>query len=111
MREVAEERMVFCDRGRWDVEAYRLFHRVSPPVLTGDEECPNYLAAFVLDTLPEFSSRRETGRQSTRSSSVQMRDLLLKVYQERGVQTHLVPVAPLEVRLEQVLRTLGVVPV
>lgn len=104
----AARQTVFCDRGLWDVEAYSIFFDTPFPSDGLAPSSGEYQFAFVLDTIPAFEMRRETGRQSTYEESLRMRDLLLEVYRRRNIETHLVPVASIEERLSMILDHLTV---
>lgn len=82
---------VFVDRGVFDGLAYCRVQNVSAPnkvleLIEGNQ----YSKAFVLDTLSNFEQRADTGRTSSYEKSARTRDLLIGVYQEKGIEVKLV---------------------
>lgn len=91
---------VFCDRGIADGLAYCQLHDQLPSSeLLHYVRTHPYHAAFVLDTLPIFDQRSDTGRSSTPKDSIELNHYLKQAYQAIGCTVYAVPVASVEDRL------------
>ena len=103
-----DDTICFYDRGVYDGFAYgpendkqlvNCFHRLFPTP-------PAYSAAFVLDTLPDFQVRANTGRMSTKAISLKTNERLKVAYRQHCKA--LVPVQVMDVkdRVDFILNTI-----
>jgi predicted ATPase len=99
---------IFLDRGVIDGLGYcRHFEREVPAELAAAARADRYDRVFLLDTLPAFTVRGETGRTSDRAASLALRDRVGEAYAELGLDPVPVPVASVEERVRFVLDALG----
>ncbi|MGR8930422.1 MAG: AAA family ATPase [Gammaproteobacteria bacterium] len=100
--------LVFYDRGLLDGFAY--LKKISPVVMEYFSErfkpSANYYKAFVLETIPDFNQRRDTGRTSTYETSCETGRLLVDVYKKDNIDTIVVPMMSLDDRCEFVLKNI-----
>jgi predicted ATPase len=109
--EAAAERsgsaLVVCDRGLHDGLAYcRHWGIEAPAALLEALRGRRYDAVFVLETLTGFETRGETGRIDDHTESLQIRDLVDRVYREYDHAPLALPEMPLAERLAEVRRAI-----
>jgi predicted ATPase len=96
---------VFLDRGRLDGLAYFRLSRVPVPAeMAARITADRYATVFVLDTLPNYRARTESGRATeTYTDSLRIRRALMSVYERLRYQPIPVPVMTVEERAAFVL--------
>lgn len=93
-------RPLFFDRSMHDYVAYCRVINVNPSQRILDMLKTRYDYVFLLETLPDFNPRPETGRTLDREFSLQWRDSARQVFQEHDMEPIHVKAMPLEKRLE-----------
>lgn len=100
--------LLFMDRSGVDCIAYLAREGYRPDArMQAYASGTRLYAVFVLDTLPDFNPRLDTGRESTREASIEMRGRLLDAYRRYGHEPIFVPVGSREERAGFVLNAVG----
>lgn len=111
--QVAEEsgvtvKMAILDRGVYDYLAMMTVRGIPIPhgFYESLRENRPYSVVFVLDTLPNFSERSDSGRSLNKEDSLRMKTLLERMYTELGVKVVRVGPAPVKDRYGYILDTI-----
>lgn len=98
------DNVVFLDRGAFDGIAFaRHFRKQFPEKASEYFKDSRYDKVFLLDLVLPFDERDNTGRIETEEDCHALQQHLFDVYAEMGLDPILVPVMPLEDRIEFIL--------
>ena len=100
---------IFFDRGIFDGLAYlpELTEKEKQAFQASYARHAHYTAAYVLQTLPDFQRRKETGRTTGYDESCATGEELYRIYQAQKIYTARVPVMELQQRANWILTDLS----
>jgi predicted ATPase len=100
--------IVFFDRGLLDGFAYLkdFSDETLDYFLKRYKPRSDYYKAFVLETIPDFDERKDTGRTSTLEVSYKTGKSLIDVYTKANIETIFVPLMSVDERYEFILRNI-----